>query len=87
VTAAAREASTDSFHLAVLVAAGLMVVGAAVNGFGIRNPQRVEEKEEAPPEARPARVDKVPEEVPCLPVPSPTALPSDARMHLEPGSS
>jgi EmrB/QacA subfamily drug resistance transporter len=85
VTAAARVASTDSFHLAVLVAAGLMAVGAAVNGFGIRNPRRVEEKEEPLPAARPARVDKVPEEVPCLPVPSPTALPS--RMHLEPGSS
>jgi EmrB/QacA subfamily drug resistance transporter len=85
VTAAAREASTDSFHLAVLVAAGLMVAGAAVNGFGIRNPRKLEEKEVPPPEAKPARVDKVPEEVPCLPVPSPTALPSDPRMHSEPG--
>jgi EmrB/QacA subfamily drug resistance transporter len=35
---AAREASTEAFHLAMLVAAGLMVVGAAVNGLGIRNP-------------------------------------------------
>jgi MFS family permease len=85
VTAAARVASTDSFHLAVLVAAGLMVVGAAVNGFGIRNPRKLEEG--APSEAGPARVDKIPEEVPCLPVPSPTALPADARMHPEPGST
>jgi EmrB/QacA subfamily drug resistance transporter len=38
VRAAAREASTEAFHLAMLVAAGLMVAGAAVNGFGIRNP-------------------------------------------------
>jgi hypothetical protein len=35
---AARTASTEAFHLAMLVAAGLMAVGAAVNGFGIRNP-------------------------------------------------
>ena len=32
----AREASTDAFHLAMLVASGLLVVGAAVN-LGIRN--------------------------------------------------
>ena len=35
---AARSASTDAFHLATLVAAGLLLVGAAVNGIGIRNP-------------------------------------------------
>jgi EmrB/QacA subfamily drug resistance transporter len=38
VHAAARQASTDAFHLAMLVAAGLMAAGAAINGFGIRNP-------------------------------------------------
>jgi hypothetical protein len=38
VRAAAKQASTEAFHLAMLVAAGLMVAGAAVNGFGIRNP-------------------------------------------------
>jgi hypothetical protein len=38
VRAAARQASTEAFHLAMLVAAGLVVAGAAVNGFGIRNP-------------------------------------------------
>ena len=38
VRAAAKEASTEAFHLAILVAAGLMATGAAVNGFGIRNP-------------------------------------------------
>jgi EmrB/QacA subfamily drug resistance transporter len=38
VRAAARQASTDAFHLAMLVAAGLMAAGAAINGFGIRNP-------------------------------------------------
>jgi len=34
---AARDQSTDSFHLAVLVAAGLLAVGAAVNALGISN--------------------------------------------------
>jgi MFS transporter len=38
VRAAAQQASTEAFHLAMLVAAGLMAAGAAVNGFGIRNP-------------------------------------------------
>jgi Major Facilitator Superfamily len=38
VRAAAQAASTDAFHLAMLVAAALMLAGAAVNGFGIRNP-------------------------------------------------
>jgi EmrB/QacA subfamily drug resistance transporter len=37
VSAAAREASTDAFHLAMLVAALLCATGAAVNGIGIRN--------------------------------------------------
>src|SRR5206468_2871982 len=38
VRAAAGQASTEAFHLAMLVAAGLLIAGAAVNGFGIRNP-------------------------------------------------
>lgn len=79
--AAARESSTDAFHLASLVAAALMFAGAAVNAFGIRNPRRGAEPE---PEARPPRVDKIPENVPCLPVLQPTAIPGDARMHAEP---
>ncbi|MGH2691559.1 MAG: MFS transporter [Actinomycetota bacterium] len=79
--AAARESSTDAFHLASLVAAALMFAGAAVNAFGIRNPRRGAEPE---PEARPPRVDKIPENVPCLPVLQPTAMPGDARMHAEP---
>jgi EmrB/QacA subfamily drug resistance transporter len=37
---AARRASTDAFHLAMLVSAGLLVAGAALNGVGIRNPER-----------------------------------------------
>ncbi|MGH2711283.1 MAG: MFS transporter [Actinomycetota bacterium] len=39
---AARTSSTDSFHLAALVSAGLMFAGAAINGFGIRNPKKKE---------------------------------------------
>jgi hypothetical protein len=38
VRAAARDASTDAFHLAVVVSAALLLAGAAVNGIGIRNP-------------------------------------------------
>jgi EmrB/QacA subfamily drug resistance transporter len=34
---AARGASTDAFHLAMLIAAGLCAAGAVVNGIGIRN--------------------------------------------------
>jgi hypothetical protein len=81
-----------------LVAAGLMLAGAAVHGFGIRNPKRPteepaeaepqgprEERAEGVPAAR--RVDTIPEDVPCLPVPQPTALPGDARMHHESGGS
>ena len=34
---ASREQSTDAFHLAMLVSAGLLAAGAAVNAVGIRN--------------------------------------------------
>jgi hypothetical protein len=37
VVAAANEASTDAFHLAVLVSAALMAAGAAVNFVGLRS--------------------------------------------------
>ena len=42
VAEAARQASTDAFHLAMIVSAGLLLAGAAINGFGIRNPARDE---------------------------------------------
>ena len=48
LAAAVREASTDAFHLAMLVAAGLLAVGAAVNAVGIRNPPRGAVAEPAP---------------------------------------
>ena len=38
IRAAARSASTDAFHLAVLVSVGLLMAGAAINAVGIRNP-------------------------------------------------
>lgn len=37
-TAAAREASTDAYHLAMLLGAALLAAGAAINAVGIRNP-------------------------------------------------
>jgi EmrB/QacA subfamily drug resistance transporter len=37
---AAEDASTDAFHLAMLISAGLLVIGAGVNAGGIRNPAR-----------------------------------------------
>ncbi|HEY0832218.1 MAG TPA: MFS transporter [Candidatus Dormibacteraeota bacterium] len=36
--AAVRDASTSSFHLAMLIGAGLLLAGALVNAVGIRNP-------------------------------------------------
>jgi EmrB/QacA subfamily drug resistance transporter len=35
---AVRNASTDSFHLAMAIGAGLLLLGAAVNAVGIQNP-------------------------------------------------
>ena len=35
---AARRASADAFRLAMIVSAGLLLAGAAINGIGIRNP-------------------------------------------------
>jgi hypothetical protein len=39
---AAKEASTDAFHLAVIVSAGLMLAGAAVNAVGFRSTARAQ---------------------------------------------
>ncbi|HEV3474228.1 MAG TPA: hypothetical protein VG602_02560, partial [Actinomycetota bacterium] len=72
VAAAARDASTEAFHLAVLVASALLLLGAAVNGFGIRNPPRAER------ESQEAKEPDAP-----LPVHAPTAVPDDPRMRPE----
>lgn len=37
VAQAAREASTDAFHVAMRLTAGFMFVGALINAVGIRN--------------------------------------------------
>ncbi len=42
VAAAARDSSTDSFRLAMGIAAGLLLAGAAINAIGIRDPKRVQ---------------------------------------------
>jgi EmrB/QacA subfamily drug resistance transporter len=39
LVAVAREASTSSFHIAMLIGAGLLLAGAIVNAVGIRNQQ------------------------------------------------
>jgi EmrB/QacA subfamily drug resistance transporter len=40
VRAAAADASTSAFHLGVLIAAGLMILGGIASGFGIEDPRR-----------------------------------------------
>jgi EmrB/QacA subfamily drug resistance transporter len=52
VADADKEASTGALHVAVLVGSGLLFLGAAINGFGIRNPKP--EQLEAAAEAAPA---------------------------------
>ena len=44
-----RDASTSSFHLAMLIGAGLLLLGAIVNGIGIRS-----RAAQAPAQAEPA---------------------------------
>jgi hypothetical protein len=41
LAALVKLASTDAFHLAMLVGAALLVAGALVNAIGIRNPGQV----------------------------------------------
>jgi EmrB/QacA subfamily drug resistance transporter len=74
---AARDASTNAFHLSALVGAGLLVLGAAVNALGIRNPTAREERE--------AQSPTEPEK--GAPLPSPTAMPSDAAARVHPEDS
>lgn len=47
VAAAAKQASTDSFHLSAVVASALMLMGAVINAVGIRNEARA--RGEPPP--------------------------------------
>ena len=54
IEGAAREASTDAFHLAMLVSAVLLLLGAAVSAVGIRNPSPEELAATHPADAAPA---------------------------------
>ena len=38
IRSASREASTDAFHLAMIVSSSLLLAGAAINAVGIRDP-------------------------------------------------
>jgi EmrB/QacA subfamily drug resistance transporter len=98
VKAAAREESGSSFELGMLIAAGLLVFGAAVNGVGIRNPARADRPARAGPaepvpEAQPAATaplrpraaaDKPP---PCQHGPVPVIIRSGASTGDEPDTS
>jgi hypothetical protein len=42
IRSASREASTDAFHLAMIVSSTLLFAGAAINAIGIRDPSRDE---------------------------------------------
>jgi EmrB/QacA subfamily drug resistance transporter len=72
VVRAAREASTDAFHLAMMVGAGLLLAGAAVNAIGIKNPPR-ERQAEGEPEAAGEPVAAPIEEV-HVQAPAPTCV-------------
>ncbi|MEO8745543.1 MAG: MFS transporter [Candidatus Dormiibacterota bacterium] len=47
LVAVVREASTSSFHLAMLIGAGLLLIGALVNAVGISNAQAVNDEHAA----------------------------------------
>jgi EmrB/QacA subfamily drug resistance transporter len=98
VKAAAREESGSSFELGMLIAAGLLVFGAVVNGVGIRNPARADRPARAGPaepvpKAQPvatavlrprAAGDKPP---PCQHGPVPVVIRSGASTGDEPDAS
>lgn len=48
VASGAHDSSTDSFHLAMAIAAGLLLAGAVVSGVGIRDPEPARAEEETP---------------------------------------
>jgi MFS family permease len=49
VAQAARDASTDAFHLAIIVTVGLLICGAVVNGVGIVNRPTAQTATPSPP--------------------------------------
>jgi hypothetical protein len=55
LVAVVRDASTTSFHLAMFLGAGLLLLGAVVNAIGIRNAVAGRPQEAGqPPQAEPA---------------------------------
>jgi EmrB/QacA subfamily drug resistance transporter len=50
-----RDASTASFHLAMMVGAALLIVGAIVNAVGIQDPSKAEERKVAKGTTQPAK--------------------------------
>ena len=50
-----RDASTASFHLAMVVGAALLVVGAIVNAVGIQDPSRAPRREATQGRTQPAK--------------------------------
>jgi hypothetical protein len=61
LVAAARDASTDAFHLAMALSAGLLLAGAAVNAIGIRDPKRRTDSSAEPDGAAAAAVEAAPQ--------------------------
>jgi hypothetical protein len=51
----ARDASTAAFHLAMMVGAALLIVGAIVNAIGIQDPVKAEKRTVAKGTALPAK--------------------------------
>jgi hypothetical protein len=47
LAALVRDASTSSFHLAMLIGAGLLLAGALVNAIGIRNADSLKRQQAA----------------------------------------
>jgi hypothetical protein len=50
-----RDASTASFHLAMMVGAALLIVGAIVNAVGIQDPARAPQREAIQGQTKPAK--------------------------------
>jgi hypothetical protein len=50
-----RDASTAAFHLAMIVGAALLLVGAVVNAIGIRDPSKATEPGVAKGTVQPAK--------------------------------
>jgi hypothetical protein len=50
-----RDASTTAFHLAMMVGAALLILGAIVNAVGIQDPGKAPRREPTPGTTQPAK--------------------------------